>query len=105
MKVYNKLIRDKIPSIIEASGKRANVEVMSDKEYERALDAKLSEELNEYNENKDINELADLLEVIYAIVEHKGLSIEEFEKIRLNKKEERGGFKEKLLLYNVENNK
>lgn len=105
MKVYNKLVRDKIPAIIEASGKKANVGVMSDQEYEKALDVKLYEELNEYNEEKDINELADLIEVIYAIVEQKGLSIEEFEKIRSAKKEERGGFKEKLILYNVENNK
>lgn len=103
MKVYNKLIRDRIPEIIEASGKKANIEIMNDSDYLKALNSKLQEELDEYNEDQDVNELADLIEVAYAIIEHKGMSIDEFEQIQVKKKEERGGFKEKLLLLSVEN--
>lgn len=102
MKVYNKLIRDRIPEIIEASGKKANIEIMDDSDYLKALNSKLQEELDEYNEDQDVNELADLIEVAYAIIEHKGISIEEFEQLRLKKQEERGGFKDKLFLLNVE---
>lgn len=101
MKVYNKLIRDRIPEIIEASGKKANVEIMDDAAYLKALNHKLQEELDEYNEEQDINELADLIEVAYAILEHKGIDIKEFEKLRLKKQDERGGFKEKLFLVSV----
>ncbi|MEW4368649.1 nucleoside triphosphate pyrophosphohydrolase [Paenibacillus kandeliae] len=102
MKVYNKLIRDRIPEIIEASGKKANIEIMNDSDYLKSLNSKLQEELDEYNEDQDVSELADLIEVAYAIIEHKGMSIDEFEQLRLKKKEERGGFKDKLFLLNVE---
>lgn len=102
MKVYNKLIRDHIPAIIEASGKKATVEIMNDADYLHELNSKLQEELNEYNEEQDINELADLVEVIYAIVQHQGYSLEAFEQIRSEKKETRGGFEKKLLLRSVE---
>jgi len=102
MKTYNKLIRDLIPEIIAASGKTSDIEIMNDTEYLNALNSKLEEELTEYNEEHDVNELADLVEVIYAIIEHKGMTIEEFEKIRISKVQERGGFKKKLLLRSVE---
>ncbi len=102
MKIYNKLVRDRIPEIIEADGKKANLETMNDADYLVALNSKLQEELNEYNEDNDINELADLIEVAYAIIEHKGMSIEEFEQIRLRKQAERGGFAQKLFLLSVE---
>jgi predicted house-cleaning noncanonical NTP pyrophosphatase (MazG superfamily) len=105
MKIYNKLIRDKIPQIINANGKKANVRVLGEIEYKKMLDTKLHEELNEYqqvNEKDQVEELADLVELVYAILENKGVSIKEFEMVRLNKKEERGGFKEKLFLVSVE---
>ncbi|NHN34682.1 nucleoside triphosphate pyrophosphohydrolase [Paenibacillus agricola] len=106
MIVYNKLIRDKIPQIIESKGKKAEVRVMDSDEYTKMLNVKLQEELDEYKEANDesdqIAELADLVEVVYAILDNKGLSIEEFEKVRLAKQAERGGFKDKLLLVKVE---
>jgi predicted house-cleaning noncanonical NTP pyrophosphatase (MazG superfamily) len=99
MKIYNKLIRDKIPHIIEANGSEYEVRVLDQEEYRIKLNEKLQEELLEYRESDDdINELADLVEVIYAIVESKGHTIEEFEKLRLFKREVRGGFEQKLLL-------
>ncbi len=102
MKIYNKLVRDRIPEIIEADGKKANLETMNDADYLVALNDKLQEELDEYNQDNDISELADLIEVAYAIIEHKGMSIEQFEHIRRQKQAERGGFANKLFLRSVE---
>lgn len=105
MQFYNKLIRDKIPQIIKANGKKANVRVLDDEEYKKMLDVKLQEELDEYtaaaNDEDQVEELADLVELVYAILESKGVSIEDFERIRLEKQAIRGGFKEKLFLVNV----
>ncbi|MBU7320539.1 nucleoside triphosphate pyrophosphohydrolase [Paenibacillus oleatilyticus] len=105
MIIYNKLVRDKIPQIIESSGKQAEIRVLDDAEYKRMLNIMLQEELDEFieaGEDEKIPELADLVEVVYAILEHKGISIEEFERIRKEKKEKRGEFGERLLLVKVE---
>lgn len=102
MKVYNKLIRDKIPKIIEKSGKRYEIKILDNSEYIESLNRKLQEELNEYYEDGEVKELADMVEVIYAILKHKGISIEEFEKIRLSKREERGPFDKKIFLVSTE---
>ena len=101
VKVYNKLVRDKIPQIIEQSGKQAIFEQVSGKEYLELLNAKLGEELQEYLDSESIEELADLVEVVYAILEDKNISLQEFEVIRKQKVQERGAFKEKLLLKEV----
>ena len=97
-KTYNKLVRDKIPKIIEDSGNTCTTRILSDEEYIDMLDKKLNEECAEYQADKNIEELADMLEVIYAIAKAKGTSIEELEKVRLEKAEKRGGFDEKILL-------
>ena len=101
VKVYNKLVRDKIPEIIEADGKCCKTEILSDEEYIKMIDAKLDEELAEYHEDQNIEELADLMEVIYAAAEARGYSVEELETVRLAKVEKRGTFKEKILLREV----
>lgn len=101
---YNKLIRDKIPEIIEADGKDYEVRKLQDDEYLESLNTKLQEELDEYQESGEIEELADLLEIIYAILDHKDISREELETIRKKKKKSRGGFAEKLFLIGVEEN-
>ena len=98
---YDKLIRDKIPEIIEQSGKKCIVEVMDNDTYIEYLDQKLNEELAEYQQDKSIEELADLLEVMYAVVAARGYSVEELERIRLEKAEKRGAFEKKLLLKSV----
>ena len=98
---YDKLIRDKIPEIIEQSGKKCIVEVMDNDTYIEYLEQKLNEELAEYQQDKSIEELADLLEVIYAVVAARGYSVEELERIRLEKAEKRGAFEKKLLLKSV----
>lgn len=101
MKEYNKLIRDKIPEIITSSGKQCIVEVMNETEYIDALDCKLNEELAEYQADKSLEELADLLEVMYAIIKARGYSIEELENKRKEKAEKRGGFEKRLRLKGV----
>ena len=101
IKKYNKLIRDRIPEIIKESGKTCITEVISDEEYLKMIDAKLDEELAEYHRDQNIEELADLLEVIRAAAIARGYSIEELEKVRAEKAAKRGGFEKKLLLKEV----
>lgn len=99
--IYNKLVRDTIPEIIENSSKRCETEILSDDMYIEMIDKKLDEELEEYHKDKNIEELADLLEVIYAATKARGYSIEELERIRVEKAEKRGGFDKKILLKKV----
>ncbi len=91
-----KLVRDKIPEIIMAAGKTPITRIMDDEEYLFELDKKLNEEIAEYQEDKSIEEMADVLEVLYAICEARGHSINELLQIQEAKKEARGGFKQKI---------
>ena len=75
---YNKLVRDRIPEIIEKSGNKCVIEILSDEKY--------------------IEELADLLEVIYACAQARGFSLEELENVRATKADKRGAFKDKIFL-------
>lgn len=97
-KVYNKLVRDRIPEIIEATGKHCEIEILNDEEYLKAIDAKLDEELAEYHKDQNIEELADLLEVIRAATIARGYTLEALEAVRAKKAEKRGGFEKKILL-------
>ena len=99
--IYEKLVRDKIPEIIEKSGKQCEIEILSDEKYLEMIDKKLSEELLEYHKDKNLEELADLLEVIYAATKARGYSIEDLEKGRAEKAKKRGGFDKKILLRKV----
>ena len=98
---YHKLVRDRIPEIIEKDGKRCVYSVLSREDYLSLLDLKLNEELAEYQESKSMEELADLLEVLRAVAAARGSSIEEVEQIRIQKAEKRGGFEKRLLLEEV----
>ena len=100
-KVYNKLVRDRIPEIIEASGKTCLTATLSDEAYLHMLDQKLNEELAEYQESKSMEELADLLEVIVATAKARGCSWEQLLRIRNQKRAKRGGFEKKILLMEV----
>ena len=101
---YNKLVRDRIPEIIEQSGKSCTTAVLSDEEYLKMIDAKLDEELTEYHKDQNIEELADLMEVIYAATKARGYSLEELEQVRVAKAEKRGAFDKKILLVDVKEN-
>ncbi len=100
-KVYQKLVRDRIPEIIEADGKTCVIETLSDSRYLEMLDAKLAEELAEYQGSKSLEELADLLEVMRAVVQARGWTWEQLEQVRQEKSAQRGGFEKKILLKEV----
>lgn len=100
-KTYHKLVRDKIPEIILEQGNVPRTEVYDDEGYSLALKQKLKEEFDEYNENDDIEELADIVEVVFAIVQHKGVSLSAFEQMRIKKYHERGGFEKRIKLIDV----
>ena len=101
-KTYNKLVRDRIPEIIESSGSTCKIEILSDEEYLKMLDAKLDEELAEYHKDQNLEELADMLEVIYAAALARGYTLEELESLRAQKTKKRGGFEKKIFLIDVE---
>lgn len=101
MEHYDKLVRDKIPQIIGSSGDHCETQVLEDGEYLRRLEEKLSEELTEYLQSGELEELADLLEVMMALVKAKGRTWQELEAISMDKHTRRGGFEEKLLLKSV----
>jgi predicted house-cleaning noncanonical NTP pyrophosphatase (MazG superfamily) len=105
MPIYRKLIRDRIPEVIAASGKKAVIRVLEDEEYRKEARKKLHEELAEYesaeNDKSALEELADILELVYALAEIHGSSREDLEKIRAAKETERGGFRQKLFLEEV----
>ena len=99
--VHNKLVRDRIPEIIEASGKICKTITLDDEEYIRMLDAKLDEELAEYHQDQNLEELADLLEVIYAAAQARGYTLDELEAVRKEKAEKRGAFDKRIFLKEV----
>ncbi len=101
VKKYNKLVQDRIPEIIEKSGKRFVIETLDAEAYRKYLYNKLGEEMQEYLESDSVDELADLVEVIYALLDYKGIGINDFEDIRKKKVVERGGFNWRLLLREV----
>ena len=98
---YHKLVRDRIPEIIEASGKTCTWETLSEGAYLQLLDEKLNEELAEYQESKSLEELADLLEVVQAVVRARGWTSEQLEQLRADKAARRGGFEKRILLTSV----
>ena len=102
MPKYNKLVRDRIPEIIKNVGKIAHTRVLGDDEYLTELDRKLGEEFAEYQADKNIEELADMLEVIYAIATARGVSVDELESIRRAKADKNGAFEKKVFLEEVE---
>ena len=98
IKKYNKLVRDRIPEIITSSGNECKTKTLTDTEYLVMLDAKLNEEIAEYQQDKNLEELADILEVIRAITVARGHSWEELEAIRVKKERNRGAFEKKIFL-------
>lgn len=100
---YNKLVRDKIPENINSiKGKKCNYRILNDKEYLQELDKKIFEEAHEFIEEHSIEELADLMEVIFAIMKNRNVSLEEVEKARQIKNSKKGAFNDKVYLIDVE---
>jgi predicted house-cleaning noncanonical NTP pyrophosphatase (MazG superfamily) len=101
VKIYNKLVRDKIPQIIEADGKKCEIRTAGNDELIELLEAKLIEEAEEFREAKNLEELADIMEVVFGLANVLGYSEDELLEKRQEKKEERGGFEEGLVLNKV----
>ncbi|OIJ09315.1 phosphoribosyl-ATP pyrophosphohydrolase [Anaerobacillus arseniciselenatis] len=106
MPTYNKLVRDRIPEIIEQAGKKYTSSTLNDEQYLKELKNKSFEELEEYtyaaNDTEAIEELADVLEIIHALATCHGATFKELEEIRRQKAEKRGRFQEKIFLHEVE---
>ncbi|PLR96802.1 nucleoside triphosphate pyrophosphohydrolase [Bacillus sp. T33-2] len=101
---YNKIVRDKIPELLKKQGKSCEVQVLSDKEYILKLKEKLKEDTDQFlnaHESQNIGEMADIIEVIYAIAEHRGITEAEVDFTRQIKRKQRGGFKKRILLKSV----
>ncbi|MCD5324449.1 MULTISPECIES: nucleoside triphosphate pyrophosphohydrolase [Pontibacillus] len=106
MPIYNKLVRDLIPQVIEKTGKSFDTTILSEEEYHSELRKKLQEETDEYINAEDdqsaVEELADMLELMNVLAEQHGSSMEEVEKVRKEKAEKRGSFYDKVFLISVE---
>ncbi len=101
--VYNKLVRDKIPEEInKKSDRKANYRILDDNEYLKELDKKLFEEAHEFVEEHSTQELADLMEVIGAIMKANNISLDDVEVARNIKNEKKGKFENKIYLIDVE---
>ncbi|MFB9974357.1 phosphoribosyl-ATP pyrophosphohydrolase [Allobacillus sp. SKP2-8] len=106
MPIHNKLVRDKIPQIIELTGKKYTTRTLSKEEYTFELKKKLNEEITEYqnasSDDEVIEELADILEIMHSLTKIHGVSMEDVEEKRIKKATERGSFNDKIFLESVE---
>lgn len=106
MPIHNKLVRDEIINIIQSSGKTCRSRILDEAEYEKQLNTKLKEELEEYlksgNSEEALEELADVLEVIRALAKVHGADWDKLESIRVKKAEARGGFEKRVFLIDVD---
>jgi len=101
-KYYNKLVRDEIPEIIEIAGKRAEIRIADDSEYANLLKQKLLEEVDEYMQSNNPDELADIIEVVISLGALHNLSVDALMQITAGKREKRGGFEKRIILLSVE---
>ena len=102
IKTYNKLVRDRIPEIIQRNGQSCRTRILTDEEYLATLDAKLQEELAEYKESRSIEELANIFEVLCAMAACNSFSKEDLIATQEKKRADRGGVKDRILLLEVQ---
>lgn len=102
MKVHNKLVRDRIPEIIEKNGQKCRTRTLAEAEYARELRKKLREEVAEYEKDGGLEELADIMEVVLALSRIEGGNPDELENVRRKKAGERGAFEDRIFLEVVE---
>ena len=95
---YSKLVRDNIPDIIAAKGGTVVTHIASDEEYREKLAEKFREEVDEYLKDGSAEEMADVFEVITAILADRGWTIEQIVAFQKKKRDERGAFKQKIIL-------
>ncbi len=99
---YNKLVRDKIPELIEESGRIYHAKVLSDNEYFEALLDKIVEEIEEFRVSTNEEELADVFEALDCLVQFKDYEPLHIDYLKLIRREARGSFREKVLLIDVD---
>lgn len=95
---YNKLVRDKIPEILENKGIKYKIHTANKKEFWEKLKEKALEEVNEFLKDESIEEFADIMEVLDAIRDYKKFNKRKLEIIKKKKVKERGGFKKRIIL-------
>ncbi len=95
---YNKLVRDKIPEIISAKGDNSTWHIADSEEYELKLHEKLREEVDEFLKSEDEEEIAEILEVLDAIITQHEFSKEDIMMAKDFKKAKRGGFEKRIIL-------
>ena len=103
-RIYNKLVRDNIPKIIEEKNETPIIRILNDAEYKEALEKKLYEEYKEVleaNESDRVEELADMLEVIKSLASLENKSLDDVISLMNVKSEKRGSFKERIFLEKV----
>ena len=100
--VYHKLVRDNIPDIIARQGKEPIFSALSEEDYRICLRQKLQEEVQEYLESEEMGEIADIFEVLYAILDARHISPAEIERIRAEKASRSGAFEKRILLEAIE---
>lgn len=100
-KKQNKLVRDKVPEVLDSKGLKYSAHVAEDGEYWQKLKEKLEEEVNEYLTSEKEAELADILEVFEAIIRFKKINLQELNKIKLAKTKQKGGFSKRIILEKV----
>lgn len=98
MPTYDKLVRDRIPEIIETDGRTCDTHVVFGDELFGYLVRKLDEEVSEFGRDRNLEELADIMEVVYGLAEHLGHTEQELNALRSDKKEKRGGFSKGIVL-------
>lgn len=99
VRIFNKLVRDRIPEIIESRGEVAVIHFADEEEYWGALRAKLQEEVDEFMDDSNIEEeLVDIFEVLHAICEYKKIDCIALDYLKEKKKEERGWFQKRIIL-------
>lgn len=99
---YNKLVRDKIPAIIAAQGEKPNIRILNAAEYTACLEQKLDEEVREYHAEKNLEELADIMEVLFALASDLGYSEAALTEAYRKKHDQRGGFGDRVFLISKE---
>lgn len=95
---YNKLVRDRIPKIIESDNYKCKYHIANDEEFEEKLHEKLQEEINEFQENPNIDEMADILEVLESLRKYYDMSDDEVRYKKESKRVNRGSFNGKIIL-------
>ena len=100
--LYNKLVRDKIPGLIREQGEVPNYRILGQAENIHCLEQKLDEEVGEYHRDRNAEELADILEVLFALADSLGCSREELMEIYQRKHDARGGFRDRIFLISKE---